>query len=177
MLTSQILTSLPICANNRVERLQSKLEEDTVHRMLEEWRPYTNIKSSAVALFSSGEFAQSLILLLNLRDASQENLLDAGFNNKTRRTLKDLLVAHMIFSGIGLFVTLLLLALGGVRREIMGQAPTALQKASERFGLTTPGELGWLCKWLNAATMVAAFATAVLSTAIASYRSSPTPLS
>jgi hypothetical protein len=167
---------LLLCVEHPLAYVQDETR-DPVSKMLEEWLPYTNIKSSSVALFSSGEFAQSLILLLNLRDASQENLAKSGYNGTTRRTLKDLLIAHMVFSGLGLIITLLLLALGGIHRGVtQGRTPMMLQRATEQCGLATRGELGWLCKWLNALTMVCAFATMVLSTAVASYRTSPTPL-
>lgn len=132
--------------------------------------PYTNIKSSAVALFSGGEFAQSLILYLNIRDSALEALQAQGFTSATRDTLQNLLVAHMIFSSMGLVATIFLLAIGGIRREPLGKKSRWVKKACEAGGLARNGELGWLCKAVNVSSMVFAFASAITAAAVASYR-------
>ena len=135
-----------------------------------EWGPYTTVKSAAVALFSGGEFAQSLILYLNIRDAELKNLQVQGFTAATRDTLQDLLLAHMLFACMGLVATLALLALGGIRREPLGRKAPWLRRFCEGGALARNGELGWLCKALNAASMVFAFAAAITAAAVASYR-------
>lgn len=101
--------------------------------------PYTNIKSSAVALFSSGEFAQSLIELLALRDATREQRTSLGYTDTSRDTMKSLLIAQLVFSGLGLLLTMILLALGGVQRERLNRLQArAITKACDKCAAAAP---------------------------------------
>jgi hypothetical protein len=167
--------------------------------MRAEWAPYTNIKSTTVALFSAGAFSKSLVLLLQLRDATREDAANAGFTKATRRTLMQLLKADMVFAGFGLVLTLALLALSGVKRAEASRSKSSTSQGSnparpkgqqsqgsgakgegltmdrvyKKLELTDEHELGALCKWLNSLSMFCACASAVTTTAVASFHMQP----
>lgn len=146
-----------------------KNHDAVVEKINSEWGSYSSVKSGAVALFSTGDFASSFVRLLNLRDADPERLANAGLSDSNRKTLMALLGWHMAFSALGLIVTLALLALGNVRRDRVETSPQLVRKSCKRFGLTDNEAIGWLCKLLNTISMLCAFAVSVMMTATSSY--------
>lgn len=143
------------------------------------YEPYTTIKSAAIALFTTADFSQSLVRLLNIRDADSASLVAVDLSRSRKRTLSALLGMHMIFSGVGLIATLALLGLGGVARRYATR-DTATPKRHpaerslvERLDLAEKNSIGWVCKLLNFISMICAFAVAIMMITTASYPGGP----
>ena len=148
---------------------------DAMRNMAKQYNGYTNIKSAAVALFAASSFAQSLILALKLSNASNVSLAALGVTQRTERTLRELLGANLFFSALALLATLVLLCVSSARPDSAFARNDRSRKAEVRrkLGLNDDEQLGWLCKTLNAASMVFAFAVAVTATSIATFYTSP----
>lgn len=133
----------------------------------ETWSSYTNVKSFAVASFSTGDLAQSLVRLLHLDNSSPAALARAGMTLAARATLRRVLLAHIVVSSLGLLATLLLLFLGNIRvsHKDDPKAPStvrAVRRLCRHAEVGDPETLGWLCQLLNLASTVCGLATAVL---------------
>ena len=131
------------------------------------WPAYTNIKSFAVASFSLGDLAQSLVRLQHLHNSSPTQLARIGMTLAARATLRRVLVAHVVISITSLVATLLLLVLGNIRvshkADTKASARVRLARRFYRYAeVGDPQSLGWLCQLLNLASTICGLAMAVL---------------
>jgi hypothetical protein len=148
---------------------------NNVASVTKQFHLYTNIKSATVAIFAVASLAQSLILVLKLRSSKVTTLEGIGISRDTQQTLRELLGTNLVFSALALIATLVLLTVGSARPDSVHkrQGNGFRDKARRKLGLMDELHVGWMCKSLNAASMVFAFVVAVTATSIATFYSAP----